>query len=72
VHTGSVEEIKAKSEALSSVMQKIGAAMYSQASSAAPGGGDSGTTGGDGNTNDNTTKDSDNIKKDAQEGEVIG
>ncbi len=68
VHTGSVEEVKMKTEALSATIQKIGSSMYGQggAAGAAPGANPGASTGAadTGATGDD--------KKDAQEGEVVG
>jgi len=68
IHTATVDEVKAKTEALSVSMSKIGEAMYKNgAAQSAPG---AGPTGDAGTTGEATA--SDIPKKEAQEGEVVG
>jgi molecular chaperone DnaK len=66
VHTGSIDDVKAKAAALADVMQKIGQAMYQ--GGATPGAGATGTEAGA----TDTTSSGPDQKKDAQEGEVVG
>ncbi len=65
VHTGSVEEVKMKTESLSATIQKIGSAMYATPGAGAAPGSDPGASAG---ASDGAGDD----KKDAQEGEVVG
>ncbi len=69
IHTGAVEDVKMKTEALSATIQKIGAAMYNT-----PGANPAGTPPGTdpGAQPGPTDGGTENPKKDAQEGEVVG